>query len=112
MKADIAKKWVEALRSGKYQQTKEYLKTYEVASFGNRQIAYCCLGVLVEAVLGQEIKLSERVLGSEARVASGITSREGALTLNNSVTCLSALNDGGKTFIEIADVIEKHWKEL
>jgi len=39
MKKNVAKKWVKALRSGKYKQSREMLKN----SGG-----YCCLGVLCE----------------------------------------------------------------
>lgn len=39
MKPEIAKQWVDALRSGKYKQAKGYLQTNE---------GYCCLGVLCE----------------------------------------------------------------
>lgn len=43
MKKDIAKKWVKALRSGKYKQGKHMLKA--ATKTGMR---YCCLGVLCE----------------------------------------------------------------
>lgn len=39
MKPEIKKRWVEALRSGEYQQAKDYLVSLE---------GYCCLGVLCE----------------------------------------------------------------
>mgnify|MGYP007046850129 CR=1 FL=1 len=44
MKKDIAKKWVKALRSGKFKQGQGTLKQYD--SEGN--IKHCCLGVLCE----------------------------------------------------------------
>ena len=47
MKTAIAKRWVEALRSGKYKQGKEYLKR------GNK---YCCLGVLCDLYLTDKKK--------------------------------------------------------
>lgn len=43
MKKDIAKKWVKALRSGKYKQGKHALKTE--TKHGTQ---HCCLGVLCE----------------------------------------------------------------
>jgi hypothetical protein len=44
MKKDIAKKWVKALRSGKYKQGEGFLKEYNKKN----QARYCCLGVLCE----------------------------------------------------------------
>ena len=35
------RKWVKALRSGRYRQTREVLKSTD----GNKHAAYCCLGV-------------------------------------------------------------------
>ena len=49
MKEDIAKKWVKALRSGKYKQCQKRLYDGE---------GYCCLGVLCK-ILGKEFKLME-----------------------------------------------------
>jgi hypothetical protein len=43
MKKDIKKLWIEALRSGKYQQGRLGLKSHQ--DDGNE--CYCCLGVLV-----------------------------------------------------------------
>lgn len=44
MKASLKQEWINALRSGKYEQGRNYLKTK------NRHgvIKYCCLGVLCE----------------------------------------------------------------
>lgn len=44
MKKDIAKKWVRALRSGKYKQAKGVLKTKTKTG----RVSHCCLGVLCE----------------------------------------------------------------
>ncbi len=41
MDAEIKRKWVEALRSGKYAQTKSHLRDHT---------GYCCLGVLCDIV--------------------------------------------------------------
>lgn len=50
MKKEIADKWVAALRSGKYKQGRQYLRTFEDN--------YCCLGVLCE-ILGLQARPSE-----------------------------------------------------
>jgi hypothetical protein len=44
MKKEIAKKWVKALRSGKYKQGKGYLKQFTTKN----EPRHCCLGVLCE----------------------------------------------------------------
>lgn len=43
MKANILKKWVNALRAGKYHQTQEALKNVQ-----DGQAGFCCLGVLTQ----------------------------------------------------------------
>lgn len=44
MNEDVAKKWVEALRSGKYRQGKGRLRQTDHTNHGR----YCCLGVLCD----------------------------------------------------------------
>jgi len=44
MRKDVAKKWIKALRSGKYKQGEGFLKQYNKKN----QERYCCLGVLCE----------------------------------------------------------------
>lgn len=46
MKAEIAKKWVKALRSGKYKQGRGLLAVVDPTS--KEVTGYCCLGVLCE----------------------------------------------------------------
>lgn len=45
MKKIVKKKWLEALRSGKYRQTQGALCTY---SYSGKRRQYCCLGVLCD----------------------------------------------------------------
>jgi hypothetical protein len=107
MKMDSAMKarWVAALRSGEYQQADGCLRT------ADRR--YCCLGVLCEIsgdgaweedgtvsyynVAGQP---SNSHLPSEMNRKCGITTGQEAE--------LVRLNDGGKSFGEIADHIEEN----
>lgn len=109
MKKEIADKWCAALRSGEYKQSIGRLRRAE---------GYCCLGVLSDLSKQGEWNKSNDY-GSpgdwrtgELNIAvmnwSGIRT-SGACVKN---TYLSTMNDKGKTFEEIADVIEKHWKEL
>jgi len=110
MKAKIKRLWVKALRSGQYKQTENALRDK-----GN---AFCCLGVLCnlhaqahpkfaakqrvpEAYDGEEAYPSERV-----QKWAGLDSNDP--WINEMSTTLATLNDDGRSFNEIADVIEKH----
>lgn len=107
--------WVEALRSGKYEQTQAYLAD---------RSGFCCLGVACELAVEAGI--------ISPSFESGIHTN-GVRRYENNVSCLppavlnwlglnsetglfnegtedeeslAGLNDNGKTFAEIADVIE------
>lgn len=107
---DNAKAWVAALRSGKYQQGRDYLCK------DNR---YCCLGVACEVLgigkiidgmgvatyLGDEPNDKDSGwLPRNAKEALGLRTYNG--TLGDGATSLTLLNDNGATFNEIADIIE------
>ena len=100
---------VEALRSGKYKQGKEQLRPSEDE--------YCCLGVACDiSGLGNwNANLSERRYIIEAVQWSTFTlpplvqdwlGFDSALGDMNENDTLSAMNDAGSTFNEIADIIE------
>jgi hypothetical protein len=106
MDAQIKQKWVEALRSGKYQQGQGILKG------GNE---YCCLGVLCEVMgatfySGSPVLLSnsqtlkrssgDELLNRNALQIVGMTERDQDM--------VAKMNDGGKSFANIADHIEEH----
>lgn len=133
MKQRIMKKWVKALRSGKYEQGKYTLKQYN----SNGQVQHCCLGVLCE-LYNQEMKknkkktLSEKVLtydddfpygftrfGDESNVLpskvmkwAGMRTSTGTLPRNLKFFDLSDHNDNGRKFKTISDTIEKNWEVL
>ena len=101
------KKWVEALRSGKYKQGTGLLFDGE---------KYCCLGVLCEVA---KINRSFNDNGffiygdSEAFASSpeamnfvGLETESGSFWSDNSENHLTRLNDDGATFSELADIIE------
>lgn len=118
MKAEIKKKWLEALRSGEYKQTKGVLRR------GN---AYCCLGVLSD-IYSKEFGVEWKAHPSDMDVFN-IEDDKGippmciqlwaGLTTPNPLVCtdkisngretLSSLNDRGVSFEEIADIIEKEF---
>jgi len=113
MNQEIKKEWVEALRSGKYQQATGVLCN---------GVGYCCLGVLCDIVKdkvgGEWVKD-----GNEYRFDIGDMSYLSLLPpavqkyteLPNCLPSvpgkdemtLSGLNDTGSTFINIADIIEE-----
>ena len=108
---EVRKQWVEALRSGKYKQSTTCLKSKK---------GYCCLGVLCE--LAVEAGIVEPTLERDGQASyNGYThflppevknwvrlkERCGCKTRDErDATALWCLNDAGKTFTEIADIIE------
>ncbi len=92
--------WVEALRSGKYQQCPGVLCD------GHR---YCCLGVLCEVfneATGTPVATARRRL-LPRRVADwcGLRTTDGGF---GDEETLAGLNDTGKSFEHIADIIESN----
>lgn len=98
---EIKAKWIAALRSGKYQQTKGVLKDHG---------GFCCLGVLCVI---QGVALDAAYNDLETTV---LHSRHAAGLSLSAMENLALLNDGGlfydrpvkpHSFDEIADFIEK-----
>lgn len=123
MKTEIKERWLEALRSGDYEQGTRTLR--------NANDHFCCLGVLCdlaeqEGVVTHEIAAPGRYAytGAEAydewRSSSTTTlptavAKWAGLDWNNpSVIAgdeersLAGINDEGASFSEIADLIEEH----
>lgn len=109
-----ARKWVKALRSGKYRQCKGKLTRIDRKG----QTSHCCLGVACEVFIKSGGKLrtcdeySVRSYGpnNEADLLPGkvkrwlgLNSTDGSSKMNMP---LSKLNDNGKRFKSIADIIE------
>jgi hypothetical protein len=113
------KMWIEGLRSGKYQQGVGQLANREVVS---DDFCYCCLGVACEVMKEEfDLKVSqydtyksyEGAMTSLPNVmVSALNMRKGDGSFINEdgvKDCLIALNDTeGKTFAEIADLIESN----
>jgi len=120
MNKEIAKKWTKRLRSGKYEQGKSNL--HKVVNGIDK---FCCLGVLCEIAVeegiipppilednlyyvyqGHSSALPKQVSEwAGISTASGISTAYGA-TKDNTLTELN--DNGGYTFSQIADVIEKN----
>lgn len=120
MNPEIKQKWVEALRSGKYNQTEVSLKDCQ---------GHCCLGVLCE-IRCKELGVNSDTFFSEVLEDTGgqgflnksmltwaefdetviFEQHETAFSINPKGIKMSLheLNDNGYTFNYIADIIEKH----
>ena len=104
MNPQIKQKWVDALRSGEYQQGQYCLRTDN---------GFCCLGVLCD-LYGKENNVEWNgdmfqdmvvVLPLFVVEWSGIVNSNPYV--NDEISTLGELNDKGSTFEQIADVIEK-----
>lgn len=112
MKPEIKKRWVEALRSGEYEQGTGRLR------WGDR---FCCLGVLTDLF----IKETERVWmleedrdppiyafgGSAGYLSPEVMNWAGIKYCNGEYGdgVLAKDNDDGQTFEQIADTIERYF---
>jgi hypothetical protein len=94
MDALLKSEWIDALRSGKYQQAKSFLKTDN---------GYCCLGVLCD-IQGADFSAIEEEFGS---LSLSYNPKEylGHFPEVNASE-LAQMNDNGKSFAEIAAYIE------
>lgn len=112
MNSEVKKVWVDALRSGNYKQTQGTLSS---------QGEFCCLGVLCDLYIKEhECKVEEYTEEKTGRRCLKYDNEPGVLPekvmhwaglkQNNPVVqgqCLALLNDLGRTFPEIADMIEE-----
>jgi hypothetical protein len=113
MNPNIKSLWLEALRSGRYAQTKNYLRTNN---------GFCCLGVLCDLAekdgivaasepvssLGVVLYDTEDSLPPTCVEKWACISVFGAVEYNGLEYSLAKLNDEvGLSFCEIADLIEK-----
>ena len=120
MKANIKKRWIKALRSGKYKQAKMALK--------DNQGGMCCLGVLCDVTKretgghwkGNEFfdkkenanynpnLLPDFVANILDMPSNGILKRR-YYTTNGYQEALTSLNDNGLSFKQIANIIDKNF---
>ena len=122
----VQKQWLEALRSGKYEQGKHYLK-----SKAENSEKYCCLGVLAEDVYKipfvpvsslqdfqwlDSIGVDESVFGFSINDGSFFNTLPPFMyddtSINSIVGILIDMNDSGKSFEEIADYLEETWNSV
>ena len=110
MNEEVKVKWIEALKSGQYEQGKRRLRT------GDK---FCCLGVLCDlhaietGRAWEEEKYRGAYLGktdylpSEVKEWAELISNDPMVGVGHDQVNLSIINDNGKTFEEIANIIEK-----
>lgn len=129
MNPEIKALWVQALRSGAYEQGEGYLhQTITDDATGDTVDTFCCLGVLCDLALDNGVNMDVTSTGNGLTVYDDRTSflpyvvQEWAgvtgdgtlgtpieLTVNGETIdedSLVGLNDGGMTFEQIANVIE------
>lgn len=107
MKEEIAKKWCEALRSGKYKQCTGRLRR-PISESG--ELGHCCLGVLCE-LSGMPFDPTDIILPDEVKLWAGMRTKFGSLPAHEQLALIN-INDDGEPFTVIADLIEKHWQKL
>ncbi len=108
MKTDVKKRWIEALRSGKYKQCREQLTNGK---------GYCCLGVLTDLYVQEKRKATGWSEFEDLATLPELVSRWAGLEDDDPEIegCrLSCYNDGfkegdrGKSFKTIAKLIEEY----
>lgn len=118
MRKAVKEKWLKALRSGGYKQTQGCLKD---------ENGYCCLGVLCDIhsktikekgykflPLGDHYRYLRcgSTLPEEVQEWSNLIDRDGVGAFkykNGKSEDLASLNDSGKSFKQIANIIEKYF---
>lgn len=106
--AEKKAKWLEALRSGTYNQTKG---TLYGAQSRYDQLGYCCLGVYAKEIL--EEKLEPCYMQSDGKLDEGpdeIYDKIREEIPECIVESGISMNDRGMSFSDIAEMIEQEWK--
>lgn len=134
MKQNVMKKWVKALRSGKYKQGQGLLKQTTIKD----KTYHCCLGVLCELYNNEMRKSKKKTLSEQeydgihnfnkqreclpklVQKWAGLHSKMGDfrdvdrsdITSYGDFASLADMNDLGRSFKQIARTIEKEWENL
>jgi hypothetical protein len=106
MDPELKRRWLEALRGDRYAQGQQVLRDYD----GNGYV-HCCLGVLLDVVdpagWRSERSKCHRLGGRSSRGREAFIGAPGKLGLGRRQNALAKMNDDGRTFLEIADWIER-----
>lgn len=105
MNKTVARKWIQALRSGKYEQARAELRNGLSREF-------CCLGVLCDISRkgGRGVWRKGGIFLIEGERNGGflpLSVREWAGVSSRQQSTLSVANDNGKSFSEIASMIAR-----
>jgi hypothetical protein len=120
---DVKNQWVDALRSGRYRQGTQYLHRIV-----DGEPYYCCLGVLCSLLASPDNVVASsngsvctyegdsQLLPEKVVKAAGMRDNEGTFRLiedDDTDKELWAINDhDGRSFAEIAEIIERVWEQL
>jgi len=100
MTPELQEKWVRALTSGDYIQSRGCLKRDEITADDEPDSipweSYCCLGVLMD-ISGKTITYNQELPSDDQLDEFGLS--------NDAAETLSGLNDSGADFNEIASII-------
>lgn len=114
MEKALKEKWLKALRSGRYKQTRKALKRQSE----NGDCRYCCLGVLCDVSgEGKWVELGCREIrytfvdGTMAGALSPEFKKRHGIPLKTMNLLIAMNDDNGMSFEEIADWIETNIKE-
>lgn len=109
LEKEFAKRWIDALRSDKYEQGDGFLE--------NADGKYCCLGVACR-MDHPKVNLFKKFFIDSDGTSSGFISKNlektmpallrGSDDTNEFVKLVSGMNDGGQSFHQIADWIEEN----
>lgn len=119
MDKEIKKEWIEALGSGGYEQGRNQLAERTL----NGDMKYCCLGVLCEIAVKHGIIKKEVLFGSMViygpdddfgtvgalpnQVVAWARTPDANPYIEDMQISLTGLNDSGRSFEQIADIIER-----
>lgn len=104
LRSDIKTAWLEALRSGEYKQGYGYL-------YDERENSFCCLGVLCRVKHPEDDldKIDMYAMPAEIYKEFQFEDADWGLKckVDGEMEDLAELNDHGRTFLAIADIIER-----
>ena len=107
MNPEAKAKWLEALRSGEYPQTRGTLHLLEGNSYDKP--GYCCLGVLGTVAI-PDMKIEEERGKMYFNNSSDLLRISDLVKVEldyDVAACLASVNDARLAFVEIADIVDE-----
>lgn len=123
MKPEIKEKWLIALRSGEYKQTRNTLRIASSDAKESGDYSYCCLGVLCDlyiretglgkwdggAFVSSSGTREDALLPTAVIAWAGMNSSSGRFGHTPLKDCLANVNDHSNDFNEVIEIIEKEF---